>query len=254
MPVHARGIITKPVDPNVADAMQLQYVKHPDQLITYDYLQSPPIVRILRGFRIAAPIISAMKSGGATQCLVLFAVRESNFDRRDQQITVVLCGATSSGRILNQHIYDYLDPCPSKCVNIPYLYEPPVNPRIPNVVSLDSTLYGTGSKIESDLLRLMQCVYMGNCNKIRLPGIPGIYTLKGLWYPIDLLEGVSVGVDEIFLMFTVQKHLIGEIPQNQFFGTLVGGVQKLTNDVMEWYYWFEPFAHKTAIPLGVSLC
>lgn len=154
-------------------------------------------------------------------------------------------------------MYDYLDPCPQKCVNnLPEPNAQPVSPPFINDAPIfKSKGFWSGKHIKYRKVERMQQAYAKNYKRLRLPNSKdpeNKTTLYGLWFPKDLIDLIlnnhNSDMKELFLMFAVYND--SDSVDDSVFTILVGGVKHSTNTFFEMYQHWDPCPAR--FPKGVD--
>jgi len=232
--------------------MHCAYLNHPRQLLTYlDSSQTD--IKILRGFKIDVDTFETIRGKGAKHFFLFFCTRKEDIEgpSAKQRFTIAVSGADAGNVILTNNIYDYLDPCPDKCPNnIPFKNALPVKPDEKRVLPFDEKSFARNEIINLQDAERMQHTYMGHDRKLMIPGVSGDETLKGLWFPLDLISNlIKDGAKKIFVMFAVRKEHLGMPKDQQYFTTLIGGINADCNITKMYNHW-DPYPNRK--PLGLN--
>ena len=80
-----------------------------------------PELKVLKGLSIDANEVQDIINKGAKEIFIMMAVRKKDLDKPkdDQYFTTVICGVDEEGKIMEEPMYDYCEPCPDKCPTFP---------------------------------------------------------------------------------------------------------------------------------------
>jgi hypothetical protein len=161
---------------------------------------------VFRGFKIDVTKIQKIRSlQGFAKLALIFAYADDLDPTTPLEFTIIVAGLDSSNNLLTNCLYDYLDPCPSKCPNnlpcpsvinsMGQLFPYEINPRLGGGVNDHLPL--------ADAIAI-QCRYAGNpCFKF--PSVNGIIPLTGiLIHESTLSLVIGASTNELMVLWGIK--------------------------------------------------
>lgn len=199
-----------------------QYLRHDEKIIISQNEQTA----VLKGFKIDGNVIKKILTDERVeQVAFVFGLSDDNNpSTKPLRFTLIIAGLNSENHLIADHLYDFLDPCPSACVDNLVCQGPP--PFLDNGTFLPYIFEDrTGREITENDAIGMQCRYMGG-NKIGYPLFKSATVLSGVSLRVATLNSVYVPqqTEDIFLFFGVKDSKMGKGGRlTMMFGSVYSG-------------------------------